>query len=224
MLKKYIDRRFLLSIIDLFNSEDPRERDYLKTILHRIYGKFMSFRSFLRRAINNVFYRVIYENTRHNGLAELLEILGSIINGFAIPLKIEHQKFLRNVLIPLHKVPTLAQFHPQLAYCVVQFIEKDPNLAAVLIGGLMKFWPLVTQNEHFSLFFFVFRFLKSIRKSAVFVFFFLKSVSVSLLRKTHSNLKNNVSIKAYTILIKVRKKKKSKGVFMKLGKHECEKI
>lgn len=76
MLKKFIDRKFLLSIIDLFQSEDPRERDYLKTILHRIYGKFMSFRSFLRRAINNVFYKVIYQTEKHNGLAELLEILG----------------------------------------------------------------------------------------------------------------------------------------------------
>lgn len=25
-------------LMDLFDSEDPRERDYLKTILHRIYG------------------------------------------------------------------------------------------------------------------------------------------------------------------------------------------
>lgn len=67
---------------------------------------------------------------------------GSIINGFATPLKEEHQKFLRNVLIPLHKVKTLTQFHAQLAYCVVQFIEKDPNLASVIIGGLLKFWPV----------------------------------------------------------------------------------
>jgi len=28
-------------VLELFDSEDPRERDYLKTILHRIYGKFM---------------------------------------------------------------------------------------------------------------------------------------------------------------------------------------
>lgn len=147
MLKKFIDRKFLLSVIDLFKSEDPRERDYLKTILHRIYGKFMSFRSFLRRAINNVFYNVIYETQRHNGLAELLEILGSIINGFATPLKDEHQKFLRNVLIPLHKVETLAQYHAQLAYCVVQFIEKDPRLSSIIIGGLLKFWPIISCSK-----------------------------------------------------------------------------
>jgi len=142
MLKKFIDRKFLLSVIGLFKSEDPRERDYLKTILHRIYGKFMSFRSFLRRAINNIFYNVIYVSQRHNGLAELLEILGSIINGFATPLKEEHQRFLRNVLVPLHKVECLSQYHAQLAYCVVQFIEKDPRLSCVIVGGLLKFWPI----------------------------------------------------------------------------------
>jgi serine/threonine-protein phosphatase 2A regulatory subunit B' len=39
--KKYIDQHFVLKLLELFDSEDPRERDYLKTILHRVYGKFM---------------------------------------------------------------------------------------------------------------------------------------------------------------------------------------
>ena len=89
--KRYIDQSFILRLLDLFDSEDPRERDYLKTILHRIYGKFLVHRAFIRKAINNVFYRFIFETERHNGVAELLEILGSIINGFALPLKDEHK-------------------------------------------------------------------------------------------------------------------------------------
>jgi serine/threonine-protein phosphatase 2A regulatory subunit B' len=107
----------------------------------------MSFRSFIRKQINNVFYRVIYETERHNGISELLEILGSIINGFALPLKMEHKKFLRNVLIPMHKVKTLSQFHQQLAYCVTQFIDKDPALASVVIGGMLKFWPATSSQK-----------------------------------------------------------------------------
>lgn len=89
--KKYIDQHFVLKLLELFDSEDPRERDYLKTILHRVYGKFMVHRPFVRKAINNVFYRFIFETEHHNGIAELLEILGSIINGFALPLKEEHK-------------------------------------------------------------------------------------------------------------------------------------
>lgn len=91
MAKKYIDQHFVLQLLELFDSEDPRERDFLKTTLHRIYGKFLNLRAFIRRSINNVFFQFIYETERHNGIAELLEILGSIINGFALPLKEEHK-------------------------------------------------------------------------------------------------------------------------------------
>lgn len=93
--KKFIDTSFILKLLELFDSEDPRERDYLKTILHRIYGKFMVHRSFIRRAIKYVFYRFVLETERHSGIAELLEILGSIINGFALPLKNEHKVCLQ---------------------------------------------------------------------------------------------------------------------------------
>jgi serine/threonine-protein phosphatase 2A regulatory subunit B' len=48
-LKKYINGQFVLKILELFDSEDQKERDYLKTILHRIYAKFMSLRAFIRK-------------------------------------------------------------------------------------------------------------------------------------------------------------------------------
>ncbi|XP_070576514.1 serine/threonine-protein phosphatase 2A 56 kDa regulatory subunit gamma isoform-like isoform X4 [Ptychodera flava] len=139
--KKYIDQKFVLQLLELFDSEDPRERDFLKTILHRIYGKFLGLRAYIRKHINNIFYRFIFETEHHNGVAELLEILGSIINGFALPLKEEHKVFLLKVLLPLHKVKSLSVYHPQLAYCVVQFLEKDPSLTEKVIMGLLKFWP-----------------------------------------------------------------------------------
>ena len=59
--KKYVDQNFIRCWIELFDAEDPRERDYVKTVLHRMYGKFMSYRSFIRKAISQVFFRYIYE-------------------------------------------------------------------------------------------------------------------------------------------------------------------
>uniref|UniRef100_A0AAR2JVR6 Serine/threonine protein phosphatase 2A regulatory subunit n=1 Tax=Pygocentrus nattereri TaxID=42514 RepID=A0AAR2JVR6_PYGNA len=119
--KKYIDQKFVLQLLELFDSEDPRERDCLKTVLHRIYGKFLGLRAFIRKQINNIF-------------------LG-IINGFALPLKAEHKQFLVKVLLPLHSARSLSLFHAQLAYCIVQFLEKDPTLTEPVIRGLLKFWP-----------------------------------------------------------------------------------
>ena len=143
LVKRHIDQKFVLHLLDLFDSEDPRERDFLKTTLHRIYGKFLGLRAYIRKQINNIFYRFVYETERHNGVAELLEILGSIINGFALPLKEEHKIFLLKVLMPLHKVKSLSVYHPQLAYCVVQFLEKDPSLTEQVILNLLRYWPKV---------------------------------------------------------------------------------
>ncbi|XP_073131280.1 serine/threonine protein phosphatase 2A 57 kDa regulatory subunit B' kappa isoform-like [Henckelia pumila] len=146
--KKYIDCSFILRIIDLFDSEDPRERDCLKAILHRIYGKFMVHRPFIRKCVSNVFSRFVLETEKHNGIAELLEIFGSVITGFALPLKEEHKIFLLRALIPLHKPKSLAIYFSQLSFCVIQFIEKEPDLACSVILGLLKYWPVTnTQKE-----------------------------------------------------------------------------
>lgn len=147
LAKRHIDHSFVLRLLDLFDSEDQRERDYLKTILHRIYGKFMVHRPFIRKAINNIFYRFIFETEKHNGIAELLEILGSIINGFALPLKEEHKLFLVHALIPLHKPKCLSMYHQQLSYCITQFVEKDVKLADSVIRGLLKYWPITNSSK-----------------------------------------------------------------------------
>lgn len=145
--KQYIDQEFILKLLELFDSEDVRERDCLKTTLHRIYGKFLSLRSFIRRSINNIFLQFVYETERFNGVAELLEILGSIINGFALPLKEEHKVFLVRVLLPLHKVRCLSLYHPQLAYCIVQFLEKEPLLTEEVVMGLLRYWPKINSTK-----------------------------------------------------------------------------
>lgn len=145
--KKYIDHSFIVRLLDLFDSEDPRERDCLKTILHRIYGKFMVHRPFIRKAVSNIIYRFVLETERHNGIAELLEIFGSVISGFALPLKEEHKMFLWRALIPLHKPKSVGIYHQPLTYCVVQFIDKDPKLASVVIKGLLKYWPVTNSQK-----------------------------------------------------------------------------
>ncbi|KAJ6351503.1 hypothetical protein OIU78_007427 [Salix suchowensis] len=147
LAKRYVDHAFVLKLLDLFDSEDPREREYLKTILHRIYGKFMVHRPFIRKAINNIFFRFIFEAEKHNGIAELLEVLGSIINGLALPLKEEHKLFLVRALIPLHKPRCLPMYHQQLSYCIAQFVEKDCKLTDTVIRGLLKYWPITSSSK-----------------------------------------------------------------------------
>lgn len=139
--KDVIDQTFCLKLVQVFDSEDPRERDYLKTILHRVYGKFTSHRSFIRRQMSYTFQRFAFDTLRHNGIGELLEILGSIINGFALPLKSEHLRFLLTSLLPLHRAQSILTFHHQLSYCIIQYIEKDSSIVVPVIKGLARYWP-----------------------------------------------------------------------------------
>lgn len=139
--KAHVSHHFCERLVDLFDTEDHRERDYLKNILHRIYGKFMSHRSFIRKTISNVFYKFVYEDEKHNGIGELLEILGSIINGFALPLKKEHLAFMDQALMPLHKPRCVSLYHRQLCYCVTQYIEKDMNTGVAIVKKLLSYWP-----------------------------------------------------------------------------------
>lgn len=145
--KKYLDSRFVEQLLELFDSLDPRERECSKTILHRVYAKILSLRTQMRRSMNNIFFRYIYETENHNGLSEMLEIYGSIINGFTVPLKKEHVSFLEQVLLPLFKSKSLQIFFPQLSYCVRQFVDKDGVLLELVLSSLLKFWPRVNSPK-----------------------------------------------------------------------------
>lgn len=128
-LKTFITHKFIQEFLELFDSEEPKEREYLKNILHRLYAKLVPRRKMIRKAINDCFYTLIHENFKFNGAAELLDILASIISGFAVPLREEHVYFFKTVIIPLHKVQTCQKFHSELLRCSMLFVSKDPLLA-----------------------------------------------------------------------------------------------
>jgi serine/threonine-protein phosphatase 2A regulatory subunit B' len=116
-------------------------RDYLKTITHRIYSKLTQRRALIRRVICNVFFEFVFETEKHNGVAEMLEILASIINGFAVPIKDEHKVMLVKALLPLHKSGAIGAYHPQLSYCIALYVAKDHALTRDVLPGLLRMWP-----------------------------------------------------------------------------------
>mmetsp|Transcript_16060 Transcript_16060/g.55910 ORF Transcript_16060/g.55910 Transcript_16060/m.55910 type:complete len:998 (-) Transcript_16060:151-3144(-) len=140
-LTRFITQSFVLKLLELFDSDDPREREILKLLINRIYAKFQPMRSNLRRAIQNTLLLATTENVVQNGLPELLEMLGQYIKGFQMPLKEEHQEVLTKVLLPLQKVEWLGAFHSQLLDCIKKFTEKEPGLAHEVVASLLRVWP-----------------------------------------------------------------------------------
>lgn len=50
-------------------------------------------------------------------------------------------QFLEKALLPLHKPKCVAIYHQQLSYCIIQYVEKDPETAITILQGLVKYWP-----------------------------------------------------------------------------------
>ena len=48
MMEKYMTGKFLFCLVELFASEDHRERAYLMMILHKIYGRCLKLRPYMK--------------------------------------------------------------------------------------------------------------------------------------------------------------------------------
>jgi hypothetical protein len=35
----------------------------------------------------------------------------------------------------------VAIYHPQLSYCISQYVEKDPETIVIIVNGLVRYWP-----------------------------------------------------------------------------------
>jgi len=150
---KSLTSDFIISMLELFDSQDHREREYLKTILHRTYVKFLTLRVFIRKAIRAQLFEFIYgSKTKHNGIGEFLELYTTFIKGFKIPLAEEHEDFMEAILLPLHSGPTFKNYARQLSYCMIEYLDKDPTQINAVILGLISYWPVQSAAKRMLIF------------------------------------------------------------------------
>ena len=65
-LKTVVNKPFMEKLLGLFFSADANERETLKTVLHRIYGNFLSLRRFTRVRVSELLLSVIHEGDQTN--------------------------------------------------------------------------------------------------------------------------------------------------------------
>jgi len=156
VIHRNLTENFVQNLVQLFRTKDVSERNYLKKILHRIYQRFLGFRPLIRKAIGEVLSSITFkpppgkpsvipfpviEMNGSNGIGELLEVWGTIVAGFRVPLREDNVNFLHKVLIPMHKNRSINHYHIQLGYCILCYVDKDSRLAGPVIQGLLKYWP-----------------------------------------------------------------------------------
>jgi serine/threonine-protein phosphatase 2A regulatory subunit B' len=141
ILKHFLTESFIQSWLDLFESSNNEERDYMKRIIHKLYQKVVKRRKHFRKMFNNQFLTLIYERPSSKGANEILDIYSSVISGFAVPLRTEHVDFFKHFLTPLLKMQSCSEFYEELLRCILIFLNKDKTLAEPLLKTVLEFWP-----------------------------------------------------------------------------------
>ena len=139
--------RFMHEMLELMDSDDPREREMAMTAVHRTYARFCTSRAFLRKEMSNILLKFIYDAEYFGGIKEILQIYSHIINGLSLPLSYHFLVFLAKVLVPLHKVENLSVFHHYLTVCLLNFVQKDSYTLKIIIEGLVKYWPKTNSQK-----------------------------------------------------------------------------
>ncbi|ETO19891.1 hypothetical protein RFI_17322, partial [Reticulomyxa filosa] len=143
--QKYLPGSFLQKLMELFASEDTRERAYLMMILHKIYGRCLKLRPHIIELICVHLYRVMYtpDLDHCNGVIEILQIVCAIIPGLTLPIKDTWQNVLLFKLDLCENVVSraLKKYWEQLTQCCVNYVAKDIQGASVVLSGLLRYWP-----------------------------------------------------------------------------------
>lgn len=142
---------FVQHLLQMLDSEDVRERAFLKMIVHRLYGKMVHLRMYVREQMGYFLQDYIQQQNvgsgEFAGVTEMLEILGSIIEGFAVPLKPQHIDYLNQILLPLCKMPAFVLYHAPLLHCMIHFLVKDSSLAKPMLRYFFRHWPVQTARK-----------------------------------------------------------------------------
>ena len=123
---------FLRCFCHLFFSFDGRERNQVRTQIHRIYGKFPGKRNTIRRILQDVLCEFCSDSCYLDGVQDILCFYSVIIKGIALPIHPEHIAFLKFSLIPLLKKARLECCFRGIDSCITAFVKKDASLAVTV--------------------------------------------------------------------------------------------
>lgn len=90
----FINHKFMQQFLELFDSEEPHEREYLKNILHSLYAKLVQRRKMIRKTIIDIFHVLIHETHKFNGTCELFDVLAGVVSGYRISLARRAHSFI----------------------------------------------------------------------------------------------------------------------------------
>lgn len=129
------------------------EVELLRLLMHSAYQfSDKSSKKLLRALLGNVLQLGRTNEAVQQHVMELrlaLEVTGQIVKGFSKPLSVANLSLLRDLLLPLHGLqgkiteqkPTLSLIHKDLIFCLLSFLDKQPELMTETLQCILKSWP-----------------------------------------------------------------------------------
>lgn len=150
ILELLIDEVFVEKTIDLIESEDSDERDYVTKILCKFYQYLPSRRKIIDRIITNKLMEIVSNGHKiYINVENLLEIL--LLKLDVVHSRDQQQSSMettKSLLISLHRLPYVYYYHIQLFSCTIKFIRKNPDHLVDLTTKILRLRPSVEKQSH----------------------------------------------------------------------------
>mmetsp|Transcript_18948 Transcript_18948/g.44111 ORF Transcript_18948/g.44111 Transcript_18948/m.44111 type:complete len:1051 (+) Transcript_18948:81-3233(+) len=149
IVQREVGTSFVRAVFEYLDSDDARERDALKTLVQQMYSKLSKLRDAIIGALRYELTKTVYERESHRGVKELLELASDLTKGFSssvLDIKVP-KDFLTRILLPMHKLYALNEFHSCLVTCIKKYVELDARLTYVIITKLLKVWPVAAASK-----------------------------------------------------------------------------
>lgn len=153
-------RSFFTVLVHQLFSCDEKKAEAITMLIYNLYSKNLFLRTELKNVllnavdeINIIFIKGIclqdgFEEAEYTrGLKFILQILSSIISGFAIPLYDYNVLMLKTYLLPLYKPKFLPLYQDSLHQCMINYVIKDNDLVFMIGDYLLRNWPVISSDK-----------------------------------------------------------------------------
>ncbi|KAA6402457.1 MAG: putative serine/threonine-protein phosphatase 2A 56 kDa regulatory subunit alpha [Streblomastix strix] len=142
-----VDKGFIVQLVNLLDTEDPRERETLKAVMHKMYVRFAAYRMLIHNSKDSIFDRVGFNKIRFNGTAELLKIMGSVFAGLTFQIKVDLLRLFRYALLLLHHAIPLPKFNIQLLQSIQLLQQNEKRSSLDMTWNLLHTSPKILSHK-----------------------------------------------------------------------------
>ncbi|GLT99796.1 hypothetical protein SLE2022_172120 [Rubroshorea leprosula] len=146
----HIEESFVENLFNItMNADDSREACFVANLLPSFWEKFPQKRPVIWTTVRRNLSRFVSSRHRHipSAVTDLLRFASERIRELPLPLKDGNKLFIQQILIPLHKTHAYPDYSLSLNVSMLDFLNKDRELANMMFEGILSGDPIPPTSE-----------------------------------------------------------------------------